>query len=188
LTGADPAWLDFDSTVTTYPELGRLHRRGVWFVTIRRRGTAVVRRPRPLPARSWREAVLDTPTRWHRPIRFAGRTRAEDGLGTAGNFFPLDCLAGVVRLHMDLDAALTVRANGCYRWPGKQLKGFEKAAPQQLYRRIVAPGGVVAVGTARIVVSLDRRSPNPILREAALDRGAPAIPWLQDRKIHFVYT
>jgi hypothetical protein len=37
-----------------------------------------------------------------------------------------------VRLNVDLDAALTVIANGCYRWLGSRLKGFEKSAPKQV--------------------------------------------------------
>jgi hypothetical protein len=234
LTGSDPTWLYFDSKVTTYPELSRLNQRGVGFVTIRRRGSAVVRRLRRLPADAWQRAVIDTPKRWHRHIRYleepvrlpgyegmlrqvavdglgneqptlllsnqlqetarnlviryAGRNRVEDGLGTAVNFFHLDCLASEVRLNVDLDAALTVLANGCYRWLGKQLKGFEKVAPKQLYRRFVETGGVVEVQSDRVVVHLDRRSHNPILREAALDREAPAIPWWQGRHIYFVYS
>jgi hypothetical protein len=234
LTGSDPAWLYFDSKVTTYPELCRLNRRGIWFVTIRRRGTAVVRRLRQLPAGSWRKAVIDTPKRCHQHvryldetvhlpgyqgavrqvavdglgkeqptlllsnnmaetarnliIRYAGRNRVEDGLGQCVNFFHLDCLASEVRLNVDLDAALTVLAQGCYRWLGKQLKGYEKAAPKQLYRRFVETAGLVEVEADRVVVRLDRRSHNPILREAALDRDAPGIPWLQGRKINFTYT
>jgi len=234
LTGSDPEWLYFDSKVTTYPELCRLNRRGIWFVTIRRRGTAVVRRLRRLPASSWRKAVIDTPKRFHQHvryidesvhlpgyqgalrqvavdglgkeqptlllsnhteetarnlvIRYAGRNRAEDGLGQCVNFFHLDCLASEVRLNVDLDAALTVVAQGCYRWLGKQLKGFDKAAPKQLYRRFVETAGSVEVEAGRVVVRFDRRSHNPILREAALDRDAPPIPWLQDHKVTFLYT
>jgi hypothetical protein len=234
LTGSDPAWLYFDSKVTTYPELCRLNRRGIWFVTIRRRGTAVVRRLRQLPAGSWHKAVIDTPKRFHQHvryveeavhlpgyqgairqvavdglgkeqptlllsnntaetarnlvIRYAGRNRVEDGLGQCVNFFHLDCLASEVRLNVDLDAALTVLAQGCYRWLGKQLKGYEKAAPKQLYRRFVETAGLVEVEADRVVVRLDRRSHNPILREAALDQDAPGIPWLQGRKINFIYT
>jgi hypothetical protein len=234
LTGSAPAWLYFDSKVTTYPELCRLNQRGVWFVTIRRRGAAVVRRLRQLPAGSWQKAVIDTPKRFHQHIRYldeqvhlpgyqgtirqvavdglgkeqptlllsnntqetarnvviryAGRNRMEDGLGHCINFFHLDCLASEVRLNVDLDAALTVLAQGCYRWLGKQLKGFEKAAPKQLYRRFVETAGMVEVEADRVVVRFDRRSHNPILREAALDRDAPAIPWLGDRKVIFVYT
>ena len=76
-------------------------------------------------------------------IRYAGRNRVEGGLGQCVNFFHLDCLASEVRLNVDLDAALTVLAQGCYRWLGKQLKGFEKAAPKQLYRRFVETAGLV---------------------------------------------
>jgi hypothetical protein len=280
LTGSDPTWLYFDSKVTTYPELSRLNQRGVCFVTIRRRGSAVVRRLRHLPTDAWQRAVIDTPKRWHRHIRYvdervrlpgyegmlrqvavdglgneqptlllsnhlqetarnrviryvdervrlpgyegmlrqvavdglgneqptlllsnhlqetawnrviryAGRNRVEDGLGTAVNFFHLDCRASEVRRNVDLDAALTVLANGCYRWLGKQLKGFERVAAKQWYRRFIETGGVVEVPSDRVVVHLDRRSHNPILREAALDREAPAIPWWQDRHIHFVYS
>jgi len=57
LTGSDPAWLYFDSKVTTYPELHRLDQRRVNFVTIRRRGESVVRRLSRLPASAWVKAV-----------------------------------------------------------------------------------------------------------------------------------
>jgi hypothetical protein len=121
-------------------------------------------------------------------IRYAGRNRVEDGLGSCVNFFHLDCLASEVRLNVDLDCAMTVLAQGCYRWLGRQLKGYEKAAPKQLYRRFVETGGTVEVGENQIVVALDRRSHNPILREAALDRDTPAIPWLGNRRSQFVYS
>jgi hypothetical protein len=69
----------------------------------------------------------------------------EDGLGISVNFFHLDCLASEVRLNVDLDAALTVIANGCYRWLASRLNGFEKAAPKQLYRRFIATAGTVTI-------------------------------------------
>src|SRR5262245_30787868 len=108
-------------------------------------------------------------------IRYAGRNRVEDGLGSAVNFFHLDCLASEVRLNVDLDTVLTVLANGCYRWLGRQLRGFEKAAPKQLYRRFVEISGAVLLEADRVVVQFDRRCHNPVLREAALDRDAQGI-------------
>jgi hypothetical protein len=233
-TGSDPTWPYFDSKVTTYAELGRLNRRGVQFVTSRRRGAAVVRRLRQLPARNWQKAVIDTPKRRHQGvryvdervrlrgyegairqvafdglgkgqptlllsnnlaetardllIRYAGRNRVEGGPGDCVDFFHLDCLASEARRNVDLGAALTVLAQGRYRWLGKQLKGLEKATPKQLFRRFVETGGVVEVEAHRVVVTLDRRSHNPVLREAALDRNAPAIPWPQGRSISFAYA
>jgi hypothetical protein len=233
LTGADPPWLYIDSKVMTYPELSALNRRGIWFVTIRRRGVAILRRLQQLPASAWQQAVIDTPKRCHQRIRYvderirlpgyegearqlavtglgreeptlflsnngeqtarglivryAGRNRVEDGLGAAVNFFHLDCLASEVRLNVDVDTALTVLANGCYRWLGKQLRGFEKAAPKQLFRRFVETAGLVEVEADRVVVRFDRRSHNPVLREAGLDRDGLPVPWLGNRPVSFVY-
>ena len=161
------------------------------FITIRRRGAAVIRRLRNLPATAWQRAVIDIPKRRHKHIRFveetirlrgydegirqvavdglgreqptlmlsndrdetarslvvryAGRNRVEDGLGQSVNFFHLDCLASEVQLNVDLDVALTVLANGCYRWLGRQLQAFDKAAAKQLYRKFVETAGVVEV-------------------------------------------
>jgi hypothetical protein len=120
-------------------------------------------------------------------IRYAGRNRVEDSLGTAVNFFHLDCLASEVRLNVDVDTVMTVLANGCYRWLGQQLRGFEKAAPKQLYRRFVETAGTVDVDRNRVVVRFDKRCHIPILREAALDRIPTPIPWLRNRFISFSY-
>jgi hypothetical protein len=233
LTGSNPQWLYLDSKVMRYPELSELNRRGICFVTIRRRGAAILRRLRQRSASTWKKAVIDIPKRCHQHIRYldervqlagyageirqlavtglgrekptlflsnneeetgrsliiryAGRNRVEDGLGAAVNFFHLDCLASEVRLNVDVDAALTVLANGCYRWLGKQLHGFEKTAPKQLFRRFVETAGLVEAQEDRVVVRFDKRSHNPILREAALDRERLPIPWLKNLPVEFVY-
>jgi hypothetical protein len=233
ITGTDPQWLYFDSKLLDYPELSRVNQRGIRFITIRRRGAAILRRLAGLPASQWTKAVIDTPKRCHQQIRYleetvhlrgyegpirqiaasglghdqptlfitnqfqetpreviiryAGRNRVEDGLGISVNFFHLDCLASEVRLNVDLDATLTVLANACYRWLAHQLRGYEKAAPKQLYRRFVETSGRVEIQEARVVVHFDKRSHNPILREAALDREQIPIPWLNDLPVLFAF-
>ena len=233
LTGTDPQWLYFDSKLTSYAELSRLQQRGISFVTIRRRGTAVLRRLRELPSSAWKKAVIDIPKRRHKSIRYvdetirlkdyegtlrqlavmglgreeptlmltnnqeetarqtitryAQRNRIEDSLGISVNFFHLDCLASEVRLNVDVDVAMTVLANGCYRWLAKQLRGFDKAAPKQLYRKFVETGGVVEVQSERIVVHFEKRAHNPILREAALDSEPVKVPWLGDMQVTFAF-
>jgi len=232
-TGTDPEWLYFDSKLTDYSELSRINRRDIHFVTIRRRGSAILRRLKELPAGAWSKAVIDTPQRCHQHIRYldetvrlrgyegpirqiavtglgrekatlflanefeetprgliiryAGRNRVEDGLGISVNFFHLDCLASEVRLNVDLDAALTVLANGCYRWLARRLRGYEQAAPKQLYRRFVETGGVIEVGPDQLVIHFDKRSHNPLLREAAFDRACQPIKWIGNRTIVFQY-
>ncbi len=233
VTGHDPQWLFFDSKLVPYAELAKVNQRHIWFVTIRRRGVALLRRLRALPATAWQRTIIAIPKRRHQNVRYldettrlrdypglirqlavaglgredptlflsnnvaasardlitryAGRNSVEDALGISVNFFHLDCLASEVRLNVDLDVALTVIANGCYRWLATRLHGFDKAKPKQLYRRFVETGGVVEIQAERVVVHFDKRSHNPVLREAALDQGCPRIPWLGDRPLVFEY-
>ena len=233
LTGVDPQWLYFDSKVVPYPELSQLNQRGIWFVTIRRRGAAILRRLSALPASQWRQAVIDTAHRRHQRIRYleetvhlpgykgslrqlavtglgraqptlflsnntkesaralivryASRNRVEDGLGSSVHVFHLDGVASEVRLPGDLDTTRTVRANGCYRWRAKQLRGFDTAAPKQLSRQCVAPAGVGDSQPERIGVHVDKRCHNPSLREAALDQPRQAMPWWRHLPVVFPY-
>lgn len=120
---------------------------------------------------------------------YARRNGVEDALGSSVNFFHLDCLSSEVRLNVDFDTVLTVLANGCYRWLASQLLGFDQAKPKMLYRKFVETSGAAQIeGDDRIVIYFDRRSHNPILREAQLDKARPPIPWLGDRRLEFVYA
>lgn len=121
----------------------------------------------------------------HLILGYAGRNGIEDGLGICVNFFHLDCLASEVRLNVDLDAAATVLANGCYRWLGSRLRGFETAQPKALFRRFVETSGVVELTADRLLVRFDKRAHNPVLREAALDAEAIPIPWLGGLPVEF---
>jgi hypothetical protein len=122
-------------------------------------------------------------------MNYARRNGVEDALGTSVNFFHLDCLSSEVRLNVDLDAVLTVIAHGCYRWLATRLHGFDKAKPKQLYRKFVETSGAIEVASAgRLIVYFDRRAHNPILREAALDRDCPPIPWLPHHRVEFAFA
>ena len=68
-----------------------------------------------------------------------------------------------MRLNADLDVALTVLANGCYRWLATQLHGFAKAAPKQLYRKFVETGDVVEIDSDGVVIRFDKRCHNPVM-------------------------
>ena len=71
---------------------------------------------------------------------------------------------------------------------GKQLRGYEKAAPKQLYRLFVATQGLIKVTHDELIVRFETRSHNPILCEAALDRERAAIPWLAGRRVRFAFA
>jgi hypothetical protein len=235
ILGADPAWVYFDSRLTTYAEMSRLNACGkTSFITIRRRGSRILRDLARHPASDWRRAVIDTPHRRHRNIRYLeqtirvadyegkirqiavtglGRDRPtlfltnnfaetprqliarytnrngiEDSLGSSVNFFHLDCLASEVPLNVDLDAALTVLANGCYRWLASELHGFTEAKPKRLFRKIIETEGTVRITETQIHVHFQKRAYNPILRQAALDAKAGVIPWAGGKTLRFTYA
>jgi len=51
----------------------------------------------------------------------------------------------------------------------------------------VETGGLLEVHADRLVVRFDKRTHNPILREAALDQECPPIPWLHNLPVAFQY-
>ena len=70
ITGVKPGWLYFDSKMTTYATLEQLRKDEINFITIRRRGTRLVKKILARPARDWTAAVIDTPQRRHQRIRY----------------------------------------------------------------------------------------------------------------------
>jgi hypothetical protein len=70
LTGKYPEWLYFDSKMTTYEELSELNSRKIYFVTIRRRGTGIVKRLLERPVSEWTSTSIDIPKRRQKKIRY----------------------------------------------------------------------------------------------------------------------
>ena len=70
LTQRPPQWLYFDSKLTTYAELSQVNEKNIWFVTLRRRGSSLLKRLAALPVSAWQSAVIDIPKRRHQHIRY----------------------------------------------------------------------------------------------------------------------
>ena len=79
LTGRNPEWLYFDSKLTTYPELSELNSRDVYFVTIRRRGPAILKRLDQIAKSEWKSASIDIPKRRNKRIQYLDERVQLDG-------------------------------------------------------------------------------------------------------------
>jgi transposase len=119
--------------------------------------------------------------------RYIARNAIENDLGINVNFFHMDCLASEVRLNVHADVVMTVLANGCYRWLSQRLKGCERMEPKQLYRKFVETGGHLRIQGDELVVSLDRRSHNPVITQAHLDHDLQPIPWLNNKRLRLEF-
>jgi hypothetical protein len=130
-------------------------------------------RPQPQTARE----VIQT---------YARRNHVENQLGEQITFFHLDCLCSDVRLNVDFDLTLTVLADLLYRNLADRLKGFAQAGPSRLFRKFVDTPGVIEITAKGVVVRLNKRAHNPLLKEAGLMRPTQAVPWLGDRCVHLM--
>ena len=68
-TGKDPEELIFDSKLTTYANLYKLERRGVQFITLRRRGPKLMRELAAQPRSAWRRIELEGVSRIYKTPR-----------------------------------------------------------------------------------------------------------------------
>ena len=68
--GLPPPHLVFDSQLTTYAVLERLNSRSVLFITLRRRGPALMRQLKELPAAAWKKMRLHGVSRRYRNVRY----------------------------------------------------------------------------------------------------------------------
>jgi len=73
-TGALPPHLVFDSQLTTYPVLDRLDKRGIQFITLRRRGPAILRQLHALPKAQWKTMKLAGVSRRYQKPRYVQTT------------------------------------------------------------------------------------------------------------------
>ena len=117
---------------------------------------------------------------------YASRNHVENQLGEQITFFHLDCLCSDVRLNVDFDLTLTVLADLLYRNLANCLKGFARAGPSRLFRKIVDTPGTIEMTAKGIIVRLNKRAHNPLLKEAGLTRPTRAVPWLSGRSVSLV--
>ena len=69
----------------------------------------------------------------------------------------------------------------------RRLQGFESSTPQKLYRKFVNTPGRVEVGEGELRVRFEKRSHNPILKEAGLERLTGPIPWCQNLRLRMIF-
>ncbi len=79
---------------------------------------------------------------------------------------------------MDFDLTLTVLADLLYRGLAERLKGFAQAGPSRLFRKFVDTSGTIEITAKGVLVRLNKRAHNPLLKEAELMQPTRAVPWL----------
>jgi transposase len=117
---------------------------------------------------------------------YASRNHVENNLGEDITFFHLDCLCSDVRLNVDFDLTLTVLADLLYRNLAERLKGFARMGPSRSFRKFIDTPGMIEITEKGVIVYLNKRAHNPLLKEAQLTKPTRPVPWLADRSVRIV--
>jgi hypothetical protein len=120
--------------------------------------------------------------------RYAQRMLIENQIEDAVDFFHLDALSSAVALKVNCDLLLTLLASSLYRLlAGRVGHGYETAKSRHLFRDFVDATAAVAITDAEIQVRFQRRAHNPLLLAAGFDQIDVAIPWLNKKRLRFVF-
>jgi hypothetical protein len=116
--------------------------------------------------------------------RYAQRMLIENGIAEAIQFFHLDALSSLVGLKVDFDLQLTLMASWLYRLLAQKVGGtYTTAEAKTLYHQLLEVSATVTVEDSRVVVQLQKRAHNPLLKASRLADGVTAMPWFGGKQL-----
>lgn len=118
-------------------------------------------------------------------LRYSQRWRVENSIEEAVSFFNLNSLSSPILIKIHFDVLLTMIADTLYYHLAQNLRGFEHCDANKIFRHFIDMPAKIKVGSDKISIQYPLRSHSPVLRSAGLDKWAPPISWLGNRKLVF---
>lgn len=120
--------------------------------------------------------------------RYARRMLIENNIEDGVNFFHIDALSSAVALKVNCDLQLTLMASSLYRYLGQRIgNGYEVAKSRHLFRDFIDASAAVEIAPRDIWVHFQKRAHNPLLIAAGFGKTDTRIPWLGNKRLHFVF-
>jgi len=114
--------------------------------------------------------------------RYAQRMLIENGIAEAIQFFHVDALSSLVGLRVDLDLQITLMASSLYRLLAEKVGGtYRQAEAKTLFHNLLDLTGGVVIEDERVVVTVDKRSHNPLLVASRLADEPTPMPWFGNK-------
>jgi transposase len=120
-------------------------------------------------------------------LRYAQRWRVENGIAEAVKFFSLNALSSSILVKVHFDVLMTMIAHALYHTMSQKLRGFEDCRAATIFRQFINMKADIEIRGEVIRVKIPRRSHNPIIRAAQLDKKAPPISWLGNKRLQFEF-
>ncbi len=120
-------------------------------------------------------------------LRYVQRWRVENSIAEAVKFFSLNALSSSILIKVHFDVLMTMIAHALYHALSQKFRGFEHCRAATIFRQFINMKAEICVDNDVIIVKFPRRSHNPIIKAAQLDKGAPKISWLGNRRLRFKF-
>jgi transposase len=120
-------------------------------------------------------------------FRYAKRWRIENGIAEAIKFFSLNALSSPVLIKVHFDVLMTMIAHSLYHFLSQKFRGFEQCRSSTIFRKFINMKADIVIEGDDIIVTFPRRSHNPIIKAAQLDKIPTPISWLGDRKMLYKF-
>jgi hypothetical protein len=118
-------------------------------------------------------------------LRYAKRWRIENSIEEAVSFFNLNALSSPILIKIHFDVVLTMIADTLYYQFAQSLRGFEACNAERLFRHFIDTPARIKVRGEEIHVHYPLRAHSPVLRSAGIEKWAPPISWLGNRRLHY---
>lgn len=120
--------------------------------------------------------------------RYARRMLIENNIEDGVNFFHIDALSSAVALKVNCDIQLTLMASSLYRYLGQRIgNGYEVAKSRHLFQDFIDATAAIAIDERDIWVQFQKRAHNPLLIAAGFNNNETRIPWLGNKRLHFLF-
>jgi len=119
--------------------------------------------------------------------RYAQRWRVENGIAEAVKFFSLNALSSSILIKVHFDVLMTMIAHALYHFMSQKLRGFEDCRAATIFRQFINMRADILISGDVIRVKFPRRSHNPIIKAAQLDKKATSISWLGNKRLQFEF-
>jgi transposase len=120
--------------------------------------------------------------------RYAQRMLIENGIADGIDFFHMDALSSAVALKVNCDLQLTLIASSLYRLLGTRIgNGYQTAKSRHLFEDFIDATATVMLTEREVVVRFQKRAHNPFLLAADFDKTDIKVPWLDGKRLQFIF-
>lgn len=120
--------------------------------------------------------------------RYAQRMLIENGIADGIDFFHMDALSSAVAMKVNCDLQLTLMASSLYKLLGAKIgNGYATAKSKHIFRDFIEASATIKISKNEINIRFQKRAHNPLLLAAGFAETDVKVPWLEGKRLRFIF-